>query len=763
MKLIKMITIILLTTLLLPAADPTAVQEKPLINPLFNTPYYLQQDTTPAQVAIPVKILDGQKPAEISTHIFKVVFDNQENKALLSQFKVALHPATEKHPAYLQISLNDAGRGKRFGTYDLYLYLANQEKQETLKLQVIYPQTQLFPVTPLHIQRTLFFGIPYFQHTSLQTFYLQVKEGRPLHEPFIYQAGSATIGEVQVPGELTFKAPRFKDQGRLAEIPMEIGQPFPLGKTNGHIAIVSPDMEQMDVPFTITTKWNSSLIFFLAMLGILLGYWLRVELAARLERKQNLLQYLQFLKRVRHLRHKGKETQFQKTIQTLEEEVLHKLEELQNSSETLAPEKVKQEFTAIETRLNDAVLLLQKTQDDVTTHAGNLQTLLTYYWKLPIAMVAVVQTKIKELANVFTLLADKEITAAKTNLEQLLQNLEKELRTSYQSWYETLESEWRKLYYKTSPKLPAGLEKTCEQLIDDFVQQCKTSFPDAKTVGQDAVQKILNATNSDFDKAVITMETLLEKVFQSVTETREALTHKLAEDEDQEYLDNIDTARAVLQELEIEPLIQEPTRIMNSVGQKMNNFIQVLVDAVHHLGKRANQENQKEVKQLYLNGQYLEAAKAIRLPDQPPPTREISRDIFLGMKNANPALGEVFDSSAISMPLMQRIQRIQRVTPEKQPFFRFMPALFRTSPASQEVLSDFTVARHMTTIRKDIRKAKRLQSIFTGIGVAVVGWFLFENNFVGTPKDLLSIFVWGFTTDIGVNVFVDKAREIVKK
>ena len=68
----------------------------------------------------------------------------------------------------------------------------------------------------------------------------------------------------------------------------------------------------------------------------------------------------------------------------------------------------------------------------------------------------------------------------------------------------------------------------------------------------------------------------------------------------------------------------------------------------------------------------------------------------------------------------------------------------------------FRRSRHLTFL--ELVAAKFIQWIIAAIGLAIVGYLLFTDKFVGTGAELLTAFFWGFTTDIGLDALVSAAK-----
>jgi hypothetical protein len=61
---------------------------------------------------------------------------------------------------------------------------------------------------------------------------------------------------------------------------------------------------------------------------------------------------------------------------------------------------------------------------------------------------------------------------------------------------------------------------------------------------------------------------------------------------------------------------------------------------------------------------------------------------------------------------------------------------------------------------RDIRKEQRTQFWVAATGLAFLSLLVFGDAFVGTFEDCAKVFLWGFTSDIGVNVLLNQAKAV---
>jgi hypothetical protein len=59
----------------------------------------------------------------------------------------------------------------------------------------------------------------------------------------------------------------------------------------------------------------------------------------------------------------------------------------------------------------------------------------------------------------------------------------------------------------------------------------------------------------------------------------------------------------------------------------------------------------------------------------------------------------------------------------------------------------------------DLYRAQLGMGIVSTIGLTLVGYFLFADKWTGSSTDMLKVFFWGFTTDIGVDALINVGKK----
>jgi hypothetical protein len=111
------------------------------------------------------------------------------------------------------------------------------------------------------------------------------------------------------------------------------------------------------------------------------------------------------------------------------------------------------------------------------------------------------------------------------------------------------------------------------------------------------------------------------------------------------------------------------------------------------------------------------------------------------------------EESAVSPVNATSARAAVLVTPEPSP---------AAQPLSSPFAGDIEMLEQVESLKtRNFRQwlfAKALQWVFASAALAVVGYLIFADKFIGTDADLTTAFMWGFTTDIGVDALIAAAK-----
>ena len=84
-------------------------------------------------------------------------------------------------------------------------------------------------------------------------------------------------------------------------------------------------------------------------------------------------------------------------------------------------------------------------------------------------------------------------------------------------------------------------------------------------------------------------------------------------------------------------------------------------------------------------------------------------------------------------------------------------------PAMDRSIARLDLPAALATLRArtlgQLYRAQLGMGIVSTIGLAVVGYFLFSDKWTGNSTDMLKVFFWGFTMDIGVDALVNAGKK----
>jgi hypothetical protein len=69
-----------------------------------------------------------------------------------------------------------------------------------------------------------------------------------------------------------------------------------------------------------------------------------------------------------------------------------------------------------------------------------------------------------------------------------------------------------------------------------------------------------------------------------------------------------------------------------------------------------------------------------------------------------------------------------------------------------------TIRAIETRTFRELLAAKLAQWIISAVGLAIIGYLLFADKFVGTGPEMLTAFFWGFTTDVGLDALISAGK-----
>jgi hypothetical protein len=718
-------------------------EKKNAVNPVYPGPYQMRVEKEKVHASIPVTLREGVKLESGSFNILQVKFNDEERQDMKAIFNVQFIEETKSNYSLLHINLPTPTPGKRdtFGTYQLTLSIAVDDRFELLDVMVIYPQTKLEQLEAQFFKSTRFLWWVSSKNFPL---YIKVEKGPPLVSLRIDQEKPATVDNYPVNGRLNFITVAAKiDNDNTVSVPIELAEAFPLGSASGEFIIEAPGVEPSKVKFIMTTQWNTIIIPILALIGILIGYLVHNQLETNFERKKHRLQYLNLLGRVKNNLEKSKDKLFQDGLQQLELKISNKLEASEESIEKLDSSKLKQEYDDLEKKLNDAIDDLDKRGEEFKQQYNELQNIFNTNFILPALLDAVnarVKDQAQELGN---LIQQGNFTEAEEKLNHLWQSWESELRSTFSGWFKHLKPDFKRSE-QTNIILPSEVIEAFSIGLEPITNACETELIDLCSEGKDAITKILTTAHTYRPQVITLFKTLIDSLDKTVSIIYAHLFPHLDHNQGKKFLDSIIAARDIWIRLTPTSVVNDPQKGMANLVQKADDVTDSLYIAIMFSVSSASQKTQMEVEELLLQGQYK---KAVELIPKPAP-KSVTRGTIMGKTTPQASGTPIISAPTQPSPTIQ-----------DDPNLRPSQAITCHTYAG---LSKKNIQYEKTKTRKELLKAEFLQTLISAVGISALAWFAFETNFIGTPKEMLAIFMWGFSADISLKFAIAKAKEVSK-
>ena len=698
---------------------PPAYAEDKALEFILQGPYTLQPDHSEAVLHIPVRTVEG---LEIEGLVAS--FRSQDPLLVSNAFTARIEPQQGRTQSQLKLTLKKSAiPGETwYGTYHLVLDVSfpkekvqQNKKGEEVKvtvrernaipLDVVYPETKVFPPQPLLVRDTWFLW--HHWDTEASPLSLEVQEGPALAELSVYQAGAAKFGNDPVAGQLQLGEPEYKN--RVAQVPVGIREGFPTGDVSGEIRMAAPGMERKNVAFTVRTRQHKGLIFIVAAIGLLIGFLLRTGSDAWIEGRRNRVQLQRLLLRVREARGLGTDMELDGTLTELEQEIEKAVRELKTTPQEDFPAKL----NSLQERLKNARTAFTDKRNTIAQSASDREALLRAAWQVP----PVARPK-GDLSAVRSALDKGDLETAATELKKFDDELRKRVTGALKSWRETINLRFQDLGVLEFP-----LPESAQTILDQELPTNKNEVAGEKTDDLTTVKSALTQADQDYQRIVGLVESLRNETYQVAGRVCMLLKGKAKE----ETLRNLEEARQELAEMKPGQVVDEPDAGFKEMAGSLGSVTEALWNAIDETYAAVLPANAKA--QLKA-GKYEEAAAQAPIPGQ------------LGL----------------TAP-----ERIPYTPPAPRPPLQ-PPPVTQGAPVQLHALAAAEpLEAQIKKAWREIAAGKAIQSLGAGLGLALIAYLIFADSFIGTPVDFIKIFFYGFTTDVGVNVLLEKASSAKPK
>lgn len=522
-----------------------------------------------------------------------------------------------------------------------------------------------------------------------------------------------------VPGGATlrFGDPRSVPVGTPVRIPFEVNGILPLGSTAGTIRLTSPQLgAPVDVPVTIFTHRPHWLLVAVILAGLILGWLVRTFLTGRIERNQLRVQADDVLQRMETAVETHTDTTFQEEVRGL-------ANTLREARDGKAAEALATVITAADTGLRTAFDRLKTRLDEARERGVVLGRLVRTEWSLPSAPTTALLDARKALKDAEEALVRGDAAGAC----QLLDRAEAGLKDAFRNALNTWPIERRTVLDELTALPPAVRNRA-----QPWIAAIETDLEAVQVPGDDEIES-LRSPLAAMHRARLREEQLTEALVEWVDALGAEVQVVLGTGTPNakaiaEFRAALETFRARAGTSSQDP--DERLRILAGDLPVLNRAIRTVVTS------HTSQAAMAEVTALLAEGRYVEAAqRAARQEDDEGP---VLRDTPESQKPAGMAAAEAGGVFHVPEPGIAGARGVSLL------------GLGIPEP----------VRVHRARVWKQLMLDQALLTVIVGAAITILGYYLYSTDYVGTGRELLTIFLWAFGLDVGVQTLVAQSARL---
>lgn len=363
------------------------------------------------EVRIPVTVADGKK---LNVRKLDVIYKDGRTEGLFKAFDVIPVDASAAEGAALLVTSKQTLWP---GVYVVSLGIAasdtpKDEQSVVLNLTVPSPQVT---ATPKVVVSQLILPWPFGSSPFADTLEVRETSGKiAALELTPMEMHDAPAHGDAISASLKFGVPASGPSARLKAPAKFVVTPegeFPLGTTTGHIDIVSPSISpSLSVPFEVRAHRSQLLILLVAALGTLLGWYVRVHLTQRqtlLDAKGAIAAATRTVLRARQT---CQDPGFGASMLTL-------LQQLADAQETDDPKKMNDAAKAVEDEVKKQRDALEARVPAVSTKIQNVHKIADVQWSLPPSLSGAVSALRGPVSRATDLLSQRNLTDAEALID----------------------------------------------------------------------------------------------------------------------------------------------------------------------------------------------------------------------------------------------------------------------------------------------------------------------------------------------------------
>lgn len=683
-------------------------------------------------VPIPLMLPAGTKVKEIKLTLLDVRLGNLYVEGLADAFKVPEKVTVEpgqSSPVPIKVDLSKA---RYQGAYNLLIEATSpsQPSRELLDIQLNRPAAKLKGQPTLIVERVLMpFSEPEVSGFSMT---LGVDGGHTrvtgldiTARNFTGDRGQAIHGTVRCPPPLPQLAP-----GGVEELPCQLEGDFPLGMSRGTVEVSAPQLaEAFPVNVEVRTRRAPGLILFIIALGLGAGYLLRTLLQQRLKASEVRLQAFA-------LRDRMRAEADRRPDETLRGRIQAAVVKLDAARGARKPDDLPAAIVEADRELRESLKHFEDRRNKAGEHLDSFEKLVKTRWNLPAAARAMVVQAGSQIEGLRAELLRDNVKTVEDRLNNAGSVLAKNLGCALREWQNAQKITLELLDNRYLPdSVSAALSKDVDEAQALLVQAgdlhddpALEKFSEALGAAHKARARVSNL----YGKLRRWLQYEADEVVKALRRTTPP---------DVAAVEGLEKAAADFTK-DLAALTEPEGAATLLTPERLSDLDSALRDAVEKqvAGSKFTGEKRAKLTPLLDVRKYAEAARAAYF------IIEQKRRTMLS--GARDRVEPEITSAAVSPPPAD-----SGPAPEGPPVPLATPScILRAEQIPGQV--DPGISRTYSELLRE----KFLLFALSGLGIALVGYLLFEAKFVGTFADMAGIFLWAFGLDVTVDTVVRIAK-----
>lgn len=665
------------------------------------------------------------KADDVKLSVVEVALGNQKSNELQSAFSPSWEKDNDGRPTAIVLKVVTPSTLAKSGTYDMLLALRPATGTPArLKLQIIHPAAKLRALDTLIVSRIYTFG----WHVDKLPLTLSETSGRSnLTGIQIRPIRGATGPEGQVTGHLEFPhqtstagngkssvampKPIDVEAGKSAEVPYNLAGEFPLGKASGSLEATAPELaDTVPFNFEVRSRLARWYIFLFIVPGLLIGWFLKVELQHNIEMGEARLRATVLLDQIQADFNNRKDAQFRSGIETA-------LIELERAIKVEDPKELDTKKQALDQAWRTALQSLAVKRQAAQASIDALVAVTNSSWPVPNPVDTAITNAKASLTAILQLMASDDVGTADKKRQTAQEALGISLDKAAKDWQRDIEDYLLNGLANADKGISSVLKTGFQKLVTDTLQSIGKARLSAIPTASDMMQ-FLHDLSAELRIARDTLIRLARNISAEFNNANTILSTRV-EHLDPAAVQNLRSKVATLT-TSLEQAAKDPTKALTELPNELLNLHAAWTAA---LLNELLATSQKPVKDLLNQEAYLEATQKL--------DEILSGRQALGGGPTPSAWQDLPPTPELAPGLLVSIRSLSHQDAMPAP----LPA-FVARTKGQVVWNKF------------------LQSLLVGVLLGLIGYSIYAEKFVGNFSDFILIFFWAFGLDLTVDTVV---------